>query len=106
MHDYRPLTYQFNVIGSFHTPKESKEFDEEFLHEFIPCFELDLSPPAQASPTTHRDWRRRAIRQLYEEREITSVQCPLLLATVNECAHAMETTNSPPQPLLNAPTFH
>ena len=64
--------------------------------EFIPCSEYDLSSPSQASWTTHRDWRRRAIRQLYEERQISSVEYPHLLRSINACARAMETTNQPP----------
>ena len=92
-HRYYPSEYQHGHIGYFHPPAEFKEFDEENLWQFFMTNPLDLPPPSLATWQTHRDWRRRALRQLYQLRQISSAQYRLLLETVIACASLMETNN-------------
>ena len=75
-HRYYPSEYQHDHIGYFHPPAEFKEFDEENLWQFIMTNRLDLPPPSLATWQKHRDFRRRALRQLYQLRQLSSSSRP------------------------------
>ena len=90
LHDYHESEYQGGVIGNFHPAAAYKEFDEEILHDFVSTDNLDLCPPSQASWQTQRDWRRRGLAQLYDQRKISSAQYGPLLERVIACASVME----------------
>ena len=90
LHAYHESEYQGGVIGNFHPAAAFKEFDEEILHKFVSTDNLDLCPPSRASWQTQRDWRRRGLAQLYDQRKISSAQYGPLLERVIACASAME----------------
>ena len=62
---------------------------------------LDLPPPSRAPWERHRDWRRRALRELYQLRQISSAQYRPLLETVIACASMMEPCNQRDGPGYN-----
>ena len=59
-------------------------------------------PPLPCPWQTHRDCRRRALRQLYQLRQISSAQYRLLLETVIACASLMETNNQMALTMISA----
>ena len=80
--EYSSARFQYGVIGNYHPPAEFVDFDRNNLSAFEPTNRLDQSPPPHADWSVHLNWRRRALRQLYAEHNICSIQYIVLLKCI------------------------
>ena len=70
--EYSDSRFHQGVIGNFRPPAELAEYDEDYLDPFTSNNPFDLSPPPHAGWQLQKDYRRRALRQLYAEHVISA----------------------------------